>query len=44
MKDVFDLLARIFIAIMFYYEALDSFLFYDNTKETMATYGFHWQQ
>ena len=44
MKDVFDLLARIFIAILFFYEALDSFFFYDTTKATMTKYGFVWQQ
>lgn len=44
MKDVYDLIARFFISVLFFYEAIDSFLFYDNTRETMSAYGFHWQQ
>lgn len=44
MKDYIDLFARIFIAIMFYYEAFDSFLYFDNTKETMTAYGLTWNQ
>lgn len=29
---------------MFYYEAFDSFLYFDNTKETMTAYGLTWNQ
>ena len=44
MKDTTNLIARILIAIMFYYEAFDSFLLYSQTKETMTIYGLTWQQ
>ena len=44
MKDVADLLARIFIAFIFFYEAFDSVVFFKNTKETMSLYGINWQQ
>jgi uncharacterized membrane protein YphA (DoxX/SURF4 family) len=44
MKDVADLLARIFISLIFFYEAFDSIIFFKNTKETMTAYGVTWQQ
>ena len=44
MKDIFELMGRIFIAFLFIYEALDALVFYDKTKATMATYGIVWQQ
>ncbi len=44
MKNTTDLIARIFIAIMFYYEAFDSFLLFSQTKETMTKYGITWKQ
>jgi putative oxidoreductase len=44
MKNTLDLFARIFIAILFYYEALDSFWFFEKTKETMSIYGLTWRQ
>lgn len=44
MKDTIDLISRIFIAIMFYYEAFDSFLLYSKTKNTMTAYGITWNQ
>ncbi len=44
MKDIADLLGRIFIAFLFIYEALDSLVFYDKTKATMSLYGLTWHQ
>ncbi|MGE5355730.1 MAG: DoxX family protein [Deltaproteobacteria bacterium] len=44
MKNTFDLMARVFIAILFYYEALDSFWYFEKTKETMSIYGLTWRQ
>lgn len=44
MKNSIDLTARIIIAIMFYYEAFDSFLYFDDTKRTMSIYGLTWKQ
>ena len=42
MKNIIDLIARIFISTFFYFEALDSFWFYDHTKATMQLYGVNW--
>lgn len=42
MKDIADLLGRIFIAFIFIYEAFDSLLFFENTKSTMHDYGITW--
>lgn len=39
MKGIYDLIGRIFIGIIFIYEALDTLFFYQQTKETMAEYG-----
>ena len=44
MRDYVDLLARIFIAFIFLYEAYDSIVFFKNTKETMTAYGITWNQ
>ena len=44
MKDIYDLLGRICISIIFIYEALDSLFFFQNTKDTMTAYGITWQQ
>jgi len=43
MKNSIDLIARILISIMFYYEAFDSFLYFDATIETMQKYGLTWK-
>lgn len=39
MKDVADLLGRIFLGILFIYEALDSIIFFDKTVSTMRSHG-----
>lgn len=44
MKGIADLLGRIFIGIIFFYEVLDTIFFYEHTKETMTAYGITWQQ
>lgn len=44
MKDIADLLGRIFIAFLFIYEALDALVFFDKTKATMSAYGLTWNQ
>jgi len=44
MKDIADLLARFFIAFIFFYEAYDTIYFWKQTKETMTTYGITWNQ
>lgn len=44
MKDIFELMGRIFIAFVFIYEALDALVFFEKTKMTMTVYGITWQQ
>ncbi len=43
MYHVFDLIGRILISAIFIYEAIDSILFAEKTKLTMAEYGIHWK-
>ncbi len=42
MKDIADLIGRICLSIIFLFEGIDSILFYDNTLETMRSYGITW--
>lgn len=42
MKDVIDLLGRIFLSFIFLYEAADSIFYFKHTKETMISYGVTW--
>ncbi|WP_236978339.1 DoxX family protein [Membranihabitans maritimus] len=44
MKDIIDLLGRIFLSAMFLYEAYDSIYYFERTKETMTDYGINWNQ
>jgi putative oxidoreductase len=44
MKDIADLLARILLAFVFIYEAIDGLLFFDKTKATLSAYGITWNQ
>ncbi|HMQ08145.1 MAG TPA: DoxX family protein [Saprospiraceae bacterium] len=44
MKDIYDLLGRIFISMIFLYEMLDILFFWANNKETMTFYGITWRQ
>ena len=44
MKDIFELMGRIFIAFVFIYEALDALVFFEKTKATMSVYGITWHQ
>ena len=44
MKDLFDLFARIMLASIFLFEALDSIIYFEHTKQTMSAYGLNWQQ
>lgn len=44
MKHLFDLLGRIFISIIFFYEALDSAWYFQDTKDKMTSYGIFWKQ
>ena len=44
MKHVLDLLGRIFIALIFLFEAYDSIWFFEETKDKMTEYGLTWRQ
>ncbi len=44
MKDRIDLLARIFLSLIFLWEAYDSLKHFKQTKASMAAYGITWQQ
>jgi putative oxidoreductase len=42
LKDIADLLGRIFIGLLFVYQALDAILFFQKNVDTMAQYGINW--
>ncbi|MFT5168365.1 MAG: putative oxidoreductase, partial [Saprospiraceae bacterium] len=44
MKDLTDLIARMFISFIFLFEAYDSIKFFKTTKLQMTEYGITWQQ
>lgn len=44
MKDFADLFARIFIAFIFLFEAVDSIFYFSETQETLTSYGITWRQ
>lgn len=44
MKDVADLIGRVFLSMIFFFEAYDSIAFFKQTKNTMTAYGVTWNQ
>lgn len=44
MKHVFDLLGRLFLSFIFFYEAYDMIKFSKETKIIMTSYGLTWRQ
>jgi len=44
MKDIFDLISRIFLSAIFLFEAFTSLKFFERTKDTMTEYGLLWNQ
>lgn len=40
MRDIIDLIGRIFLSAIFIFEAFDSILYFDKTRETVLEYGF----
>ncbi|MBK6931818.1 MAG: DoxX family protein [Saprospirales bacterium] len=44
MRDLTDLIGRIFLSAIFIFEAVDSTLFFEKTKNTMTQYGLTWNQ
>ena len=43
MNHLFDLIGRILMSAIFVYEAIDSMLYAEQTKTTMADYGIFWK-
>lgn len=44
MRDITDLIGRIFLSAIFIFEAVDSTLFFEKTKQTMTQFGLTWNQ
>ncbi len=44
MRDLIDLVGRVFLSAIFLFEALDSLLNFDKTKTTMAEHSLTWNQ
>jgi putative oxidoreductase len=44
MKDIVDLIGRVFLAFIFLYEAYDSIFYFEATKAKMTYYGLTWNQ
>lgn len=44
MRDVTDLIGRIFLATIFIFEATDSIVYFEKTKQVMTDYGLLWNQ
>lgn len=44
MKDIMDLMARIFLSLIFLWEAYDSIKYFKSTKIAMTGYGITWRQ
>lgn len=44
MRDITDLIGRIFLSAIFIFEAIDSTLFFGKTKDAMTEHGLMWSQ
>ncbi len=44
MKKIFDLVGRVLISFIFFYEAFDSFVYFHRTADKMAYYGLTWNK
>jgi putative oxidoreductase len=44
MRDITDLIGRIFLATIFLFEAFDSIRYFDETKQAMTLHGVTWNQ
>lgn len=42
MKDWIDLIARVFLATIFFYEAVDTIWYYNDAKDILSSYGVTW--
>ncbi|NNE25888.1 MAG: DoxX family protein [Saprospiraceae bacterium] len=44
MKNTADLVGRILLGLFFFYEAIDTMVFFDQTRETLSSYGIEFMQ
>jgi putative oxidoreductase len=44
MRDITDLIGRIFLSAIFLFEAFDSTIYFEKTRQTMDQYGLMWNQ
>src|SRR5689334_3755221 len=44
MRDITDLIGRIFLSTIFIFEAVDSTLYFGKTQDRMTEYGITWNQ
>ena len=44
MKNAIDLIGRIIIGLFFFYEAFDTMVFFDVTRDTLTSYGIEFAQ
>ena len=44
MKNSADLIGRILIGLFFFYQAFDTMVFFDETRETLSNYGINFAQ
>ena len=44
MRDITDLIGRIFLATIFIFEAIDSTLYFEKTKQVMTEHSLTWNQ
>jgi len=43
-KKVADLLGRIILGLFFFFEAVDTIVYFDQTRKTLSVYGITWAQ
>ena len=44
MKNTADLIGRILLGLFFFYEAIDTMVFFDQTRQTLSSYGIEFMQ
>ncbi len=44
MRDVIDLIGRVFLSFIFLYDAYDSIFYFKETRDKMTEYGLTWNQ
>ena len=44
MRDITDLIGRILLSAIFFFEAIDSALYFDKTRDSMTHHGLTWNQ